>query len=72
MMEQMLKLCMFLMRAKLTITEAAGGWVEGVGGGVVWTSLGSSPLLCRYVQSEKKTTNREGGDEERARVMSQS
>lgn len=32
MMEQMLKLCMFLMRAKLTITEAAGGG----GVGVVW------------------------------------
>lgn len=69
MMEQMLKLCMFLMRAKLTITEAAGG---GGGGCLdVCSSLGSSPSLWRYVQSGKKTTNREGGDDERARVMSQ-
>lgn len=49
MMEQMLKLCMFLMRAKLTISEAAersgevGGVCLDVRSGLA--SLGSSPML---------------------------
>lgn len=53
--------------------DHGGCWGWGGWGGCldVCSSLGSPPLLCRYVQS-KKTTNREGGDEERAPVMSQS
>ena len=39
MMEQMLKLCMFLMRAKLMMTEAAGR-SGGVVGGVWMRALG--------------------------------
>lgn len=47
MMEQMLKLCMFLMRAKLTITEAAGGGGGGLFGCVFVFGLFTFALEVR-------------------------
>lgn len=44
MMEQMLKLCMFLMRAKLTIMEAIEKRDFVLYASFVLTSLGSSPM----------------------------
>lgn len=64
MMEQMLKLCMFLMRAKLTITEAAGrsggvggGWgvgSRGVFGGELWVDIFGLFTYCSEGTVQKK------------------
>lgn len=59
MMEQMLKLCMFLMRAKLTITEAAGrsgggGGGVGVFGCQLWVDIFGLFTYALKVQSKIK------------------
>lgn len=75
MMEQMLKLCMFLMRAKLTITEAAGRRVcvcvclDASSG---WTSLGSSPFALKVQSKIKKIKITQMREKKTVRVMSQS
>lgn len=55
MMEQMLKLCMFLMRAKLTITKAVGrSGVGGLFGCKLWVDIFGLFTYALKVESKIK------------------
>lgn len=82
MMEQMLKLCMFLMRAKLTIAEAAGRsgggggrWGGAVFGGELWVDIFGLFTYCSEgaVQNKRnKIQKKKQRRRVRVCVMSQS